>query len=455
MITKKIPKSSEHPDNFNRLARYIAAAEEPGEKLHDFWIGNTAGLEKLEDLEYALLDIEAVRKMKPDAKDKTYHFIVSLRPGEEEQLSGGELREIAKRFVDELGFGEHQYVAGAHKNTDNFHLHVAVNRVHPETFKIKAPIRDFKTLARVSRELEKELGLSRDRGMTDEDWLPGKSGHKAQDFERHTWRQSFQSYVIENKPDILTALDKAKSWKQVHQTLEDGWAIALKPRGNGLVFTNLDEPKQSMKASALDRSCAKKALEAHLGPYQAREVANDHKNELHAQGRTRDAKGKRYEAKPLLSRHPSIGPLWRRFMNLRKSAHKRSTMLGRMAGNWKLWLMTEAYEDPLAMVVLIAYQEALRGVLGSPDRQRRVPKDIESQLAAWAAKGQWRKVSARMTTNSASEPTGLVGREGREVRLVRDDELQIAGLLLFDRNGKAIVVGPENLNLTKAQNIQR
>ncbi|MEQ8664851.1 MAG: TraI/MobA(P) family conjugative relaxase [Rhodospirillales bacterium] len=455
MITKKIPKSSEHPDNFNRLARYIAAAEEPGEKLHDFWIGNTAGLEKLEDLEYALLDIEAVRKMKPEANDKTYHFIVSLRPGEEEHLSGENLRDIAKRFVDELGFGEHQYVAGAHQNTDNFHLHVAVNRVHPETFKIKAPVRDFKTLARVSRELERELGLSHDRGMTDDDWLPGKSGHKAQDFERHTWRQSFQSYLIENKPDILAALDKAKTWRQVHRALEVGWTIELKPRGNGLVFANLDDPKQSMKASAFDRSCAKKALEVRLGPYQARDTEKGRKKESRARSAANAAKGKRYRAKPLLSRHPSIGPLWRRFLNVRKSAHKRSTMLGRMAGNWKLWLMTEAYEDPLAMVVLVAYQEALRGVLGSPDRQRRVPKDIEPQLAAWAAKGQWRKVSARMTTNSASEPTGLVGREGREVRLVRDDELQIAELLLFDRNGKAIVIGPENLNLTKARNIQR
>ena len=146
MIPKKIPKSAKHPDNFNRLARYITAAEDPGEKLEDFWIANVDGLEELTDLETALLDVEAVRKMKPGVNDKTYHLILSFRPGEEDDLKGKDLRAIAKRFVDDLGFGEHQYVAGAHKNTNNFHLHVAINRVHPETLKVHSPYKHFRSL---------------------------------------------------------------------------------------------------------------------------------------------------------------------------------------------------------------------------------------------------------------------------------------------------------------------
>lgn len=380
MISKKIPKSADHKDNYIRLAHYIASAEEPGEKLHDFWIANTAGLEDLKDLDLALLDIEAVRKMKPGANDKTYHFIVSFRPGEEEKLTGEDLRDIAKRYVDELGFGEHQYVAGAHRNTDNFHLHVAINRVHPESLKVHAPIRDFKILAQVSRELEKKYELSNDRGMTDDNWRRSKDGHKAQDFERNTWQQSFQSYVIENREDILTAINKAKNWKDVHRALDVGWNIELKPRGNGLVFANLDNPKQTMKASALDRTCAKKPMEARLGAYRAPKAA---KVALPSQKRPGSRENKKYEAKPLLSRHPMIKPLWRRFLTTRKPDHKRSTVLGRAVGNWKLWLMTEAYQDPLAMVVIIAYQEAFRAIFRPADKPRRVPRDIAPQIAAW------------------------------------------------------------------------
>ena len=40
MIATKIGKKSEVPDNYTRLGEYIAAAEEKGEKLHQFWIRN-------------------------------------------------------------------------------------------------------------------------------------------------------------------------------------------------------------------------------------------------------------------------------------------------------------------------------------------------------------------------------------------------------------------------------
>ena len=39
-------------------------------------------------------------------------------------------------FLDEMGLAEHQAIYALHRNTNNWHLHLAVNRVHPETEKL-------------------------------------------------------------------------------------------------------------------------------------------------------------------------------------------------------------------------------------------------------------------------------------------------------------------------------
>ena len=39
-------------------------------------------------------------------------------------------------FLDEMGLAEHQALYGLHRDTENWHLHMAVNRVHPETEKL-------------------------------------------------------------------------------------------------------------------------------------------------------------------------------------------------------------------------------------------------------------------------------------------------------------------------------
>ena len=67
MIAKKIPKQSGIGDNFERLGRYIAAADHPGEKLRNCWFGNCNAGAGIEDLEVALIEIEATRMMPPES----------------------------------------------------------------------------------------------------------------------------------------------------------------------------------------------------------------------------------------------------------------------------------------------------------------------------------------------------------------------------------------------------
>src|SRR5260370_10722926 len=61
------------------------------------------------------------------------HYVMSWREGE--QPTAAQVEETIAIFLHELGLDEHQVIYGLHADTHNFHLHVVVNRVHPETLK--------------------------------------------------------------------------------------------------------------------------------------------------------------------------------------------------------------------------------------------------------------------------------------------------------------------------------
>jgi len=66
--------------------------------------------------------------------------------------------------LNQLGFKEHQYVLVAHEDKKHFHIHVMVNRVHPETYKAHTPYRDWITLDAAARSLEAKYGWSHTPG---------------------------------------------------------------------------------------------------------------------------------------------------------------------------------------------------------------------------------------------------------------------------------------------------
>ncbi|WP_240626555.1 TraI/MobA(P) family conjugative relaxase [Thalassospira lohafexi] len=357
MIATKIGKKSGVPDNYTRLGEYIAAAEEKGEKLHQFWIRNCDAGTNIEDLDLALLEIEAVRRQKPDIADKTYHLVVSFRPGEQDKLTKTDLMAIEAEYAKALGYGDHQRVAGTHINTDNFHMHIAFNKVHPETLKVITPHRDFKILAKVSREMEKKYGLAIDPGMTDgKERDPNTLSPAARDYEAHTWQESFQRHVLKHREEILKGLGKAKNWPEVHEVLA-GYDISLKLRGNGMVLMSPDG--QAMKASQLDRACSKQKLEERFGVFEARQRKPRGKGEYLT--RTK----RRYKPRPLV-RHRNTPALWRRYLGKRKILSPQLSLMARALRNWKMFLLMEAHQDPLAMVLMVAHREMLEVLSNKP-----------------------------------------------------------------------------------------
>jgi hypothetical protein len=65
--------------------------------------------------------------------DKNCHLVVSFPEGE--KPTWAQLEDIEDAICAAIGFAEHRRISAVHQNTDNWHLHVAINKVHPRTFR--------------------------------------------------------------------------------------------------------------------------------------------------------------------------------------------------------------------------------------------------------------------------------------------------------------------------------
>lgn len=253
MIVKHVPMNTVRKSNFGELARYLSNPQERNERVGDMCITNCHA----DELADAALEVMATQARNTRAEgDKTYHLIISFRAGE--NPPAGTLAEIEQRICAGLGFGEHQRVSAVHHDTDNLHIHVAINKIHPMRLTMQEPFRAYRTLAELCATLETEYGLERDNHQTK------KRGaeNRAADMEHAAGIESLLGWV---KRECLPQIQGAKSWAELHQAMRDN-GLALRERGNGFVIEAGDGTM--VKASSVSRDLSKTKLEARLGAFQ-------------------------------------------------------------------------------------------------------------------------------------------------------------------------------------------
>jgi hypothetical protein len=96
-------------------------------------------------------------------KDPVYHYQLCWQPGE--RPTQRQWESAAKKTIQQLGFDEHQYILGAHSDAEHFHVHVMVNRVHPETYRAHYPQFSKRSLDKTLREIEAEQGWKHSHGL--------------------------------------------------------------------------------------------------------------------------------------------------------------------------------------------------------------------------------------------------------------------------------------------------
>ncbi len=219
-----------------------------------------------------------------------YHLVVSWQ--EQEHPTSDEAFAAGRHALAALGMESHQYVMAVHGDTANVHLHIAVNRVNPETYRAVSPFRDYIKLDRAMREIELEQGWAHDRGPTvvreiegyapevvlafkdqthgrgmDE---PAQVQQKAHDLQAWSGDRPFTEWVREAAPALKATLaHDGVAIEDVQRTLGD-FGLELQRKGSGLVVVHHDDPSLIAKASHVARFLSREQLEQRVGPLDER-----------------------------------------------------------------------------------------------------------------------------------------------------------------------------------------
>lgn len=252
------------PASWTRLGGYVLDTSHAGDKVAWARATNCGH----DDPGWAVKHILSVQERNTRSKsDKSYHLVVSFPEGE--RPTRAQLEDIEDRLCEVIGFGEHQRVSAVHQNTDNWHLHVAINKVHPATLRNATPVRDHFRLQAACLELEIRHGLTQEPHTIDfAQSRERKARGRAADFEARHGGQSFLAWTQEHaRPALLAALEHGKGWQAVHQVAA-GFDLDLKLRGAGLVVGHRSDGRLHVKASDVDRGLSLKAMVDRLGPFQ-------------------------------------------------------------------------------------------------------------------------------------------------------------------------------------------
>ncbi|KTD33841.1 TraI protein [Legionella nautarum] len=253
MIIRHIPMKSIRKSSFLGLVNYITNTQGKQERVGQIRVTNCQNTEK----EWVIHEVMATQALNQRAKgDKTYHLLISFAPNE--NPSTKTLKEIEEQAVASLGFSEHQRISAVHYDTDNLHIHIAINKIHPKRHTLYEPFRAYKTLGDMAQKLEMEYGLQ----QTNHSAKKVRAENLSDDMEYHAGIESFLGWI---KRNCLSQLEETQNWSAFHNLLKEN-GLQIRERGNGFIILNSNG--LAVKASSISRTLSKSNLEKRLGEFE-------------------------------------------------------------------------------------------------------------------------------------------------------------------------------------------
>lgn len=276
--------------SFRTLTRYLTESRDP---VTDEIVERGEHLlsDNLLSYETAAAEMRAVAFENPRVTDPVYHYQLCWRPGE--QPSRKQWEAAAKKTIKDLGFEEHQYIIVAHDDREHAHVHILINRIHPETYKAHYPGFSKRELDKSIREIEHEQGWKPSPGLYRWDAQLGQAvKNSREDMEVHRQRSrpdvgrvaqkvehfadaiSLEAYVKGTPAKELRELlrHKDEDWQDVHALLRrHGLAIDKAELGGYMV--RAIGTKLRVKASSVFRDnfsgkANRAQTEKQLGPWE-------------------------------------------------------------------------------------------------------------------------------------------------------------------------------------------
>jgi hypothetical protein len=317
MIATVPLKRKDGGSSFTALFNYMRYELKDDEALEER--GNVM-LFNLLDEQIIVQEMQIIEQMNLRVRDPVYHYILAWPL--EEKPDPDAVRVCISRTLGALGLQAHQACGIGHSDTASYHVHVMVNRVHPETYKAHAPQWSHYSLDEACRELEHTYGWKEARGLyrwdtvlnapkkTEkavlEDWRGEREAQKlgaagrAAKVEQYSDQGTLEAYCKGAPAKAIRdwmQSEKNLSWPIVHSTLHQ-FALRLHAsqgyaeRTNSLSDPGPSKRHESFTISNEDSSVhvkASRALRAlfagkdmrdwrdrHLGPFRPNQITRPH-----------------------------------------------------------------------------------------------------------------------------------------------------------------------------------
>jgi hypothetical protein len=266
----KVQPARQRSGSFKQLLKYLTEERDAGTGK-PLLRGDVVVSDNLAGLDTVVVQMEGIAFLNPRCKDALCHYELSWPPGE--RPTRPQWIDCASHTLKALGYRDHQFMIVAHDDKKHFHIHIMVNKVHPETFKAHTPYRNWLTLDAAVRCLEAKYGWAHTSGPTrwDEESqqavLTSRSERNAlrtarqqptgaaAKYEHYHDEESLQTYVRrEVAPRLRTLLTRQNaSWEALHTLLAKYHLRIEKGESGGYTVLAIDHNLR-VKASDVFRS---------------------------------------------------------------------------------------------------------------------------------------------------------------------------------------------------------
>lgn len=279
MIFKRInnpKKSARKAERIRSLADYIVAPEKENGMEKCIYAGALGFV--CNDFESQKAEMIALAATAVRSRDPINHYMLSWR--EDERPTPAQVDEAVAMFVRHLGLEGHQVLFGLHDDTNNQHIHIVINRVHPLTGKVIEINNGFDREAghQAIALIEERQGWSRlknSRYIVNEQGEPERrtpAGKEKAERQPTTEKRDRELQHGEKSAERIAQeiagplIRQAGSWQELHALLAEQ-GMRYERKGSGALIYVGDV---ALKASNVDRQASFSAMQKRLGLYQER-----------------------------------------------------------------------------------------------------------------------------------------------------------------------------------------
>jgi hypothetical protein len=418
----KVQPARQRCGSFKRLLKYLT--EERDADTGELYLrGDVVLSDNIAGLDTVAIQMEGIAFLNPRCKDALCHYELSWPPGE--RPTRPQWTDCALHTLKALGYRDHQFMIVAHDDKKHFHIHIMVNKVHPETFKAHAPYRNWLALDAAVRFLEAKHGWSHTPGPMrwDEDTqqavLTSKSERHASrsarqhptgaaaQYEHYQDQESFQSYVRrEVAPSVRSLITRRNvTWDHVHRLLSKAHLRLEKGELGGYTVLAVDHNIR-VKASDVFRhnfagKINRQTTETALGAWTP---ASTSAYEAAQHGAQHSARNSTLREERKAQRHAERSSLmadFNQYRNQQRAVCKGLTAEGREARQHLMVSLRQKKKEIRAVAVpwpakkILLSQAAAQSVIEKRNlklsvqqkRQQEFPKNLRSLVADRAVEG--------------------------------------------------------------------